>query len=131
MAIYYSRLGSFAANAALNAITQEPTTIYMALNTSDPGQNGSGELVGGTYTRAPVQFGGASAGVAFNTTNVSFVGLPPINQGVLWCSFWTAISSGTYLFGGVVQGAGAYVLPWPAPPLTVTIETGAIEVQVL
>ena len=128
---YASRLSNYTANLALAAIIQPGVTLYMGLNLSDPGQSGSGELVGGLYARASVVLGGASSGIAYNSTNVTFTGLPPINQGVLWCSFWTAITGGTYLFGGVVQGGGAYVLPWPAPPLSVTIEAGAIVVQVL
>lgn len=126
---YSSRLGSASANAALNAITQAGTTIYFAISLSDPGTSGAGEL--GGDTRAPVIFGSASGGLAYNTTNVVLTSLPAIDQGVLWCSFWSALTGGTYLFGGVVQGSGAYALPWSSPLSSITISAGSIVVQAL
>ena len=50
-----------------------PAEIYVALYSSDPGEDNSGvELIGNGYTREIVTFGLPSDGVSYNDTDVVF-----------------------------------------------------------
>lgn len=61
-------------NATLrNTSYTSPTTVYVALFTSDPTDAGSGtEVSGGSYARVAVTFGAPSNGVSTNSANVEF-----------------------------------------------------------
>lgn len=61
-------------NATLrNTAFTSPTTVYVALFTSDPTDAGSGtEVSGGSYARVAVTFGAPSNGVSTNSANVEF-----------------------------------------------------------
>ena len=51
----------------------QPTALYVALYTSDPGDSDSGtEVSGGGYARVSVSFGAASNGTSSNSAAVEF-----------------------------------------------------------
>lgn len=103
------------AQTALNALTQEPATLYLALLTSDPSTSKAGglpsvlvsdlvEVTTGGYSRAQVVFTSASAAlptVAQNTTTITW---GPMTGDMLLPAGWTALvtssagTSGTLLF---------------------------------
>ena len=56
-----------------NASWSSPTTVYLALYTSDPTDADSGsEVSGGSYARQSVAFDAPSNGVTQNTSDVTF-----------------------------------------------------------
>lgn len=61
-------------NAVLrNTAYTSPTTVYVALYTSDPGEDNSGtELAGNGYARQAITFGAPSNGVTSNSGDVTF-----------------------------------------------------------
>lgn len=73
-----AEISNFLENALINATLRNtsytsPTTVYVALFTSDPTDAGSGtEVSGGSYARTAVTFGAPSNGVSTNSANVEF-----------------------------------------------------------
>lgn len=73
-----SALSNYLENALLNHVLRNtamssPTTVYLALFTSDPGEAGGGtELSGDGYARQSVAFDAPSDGVADNTSDIEF-----------------------------------------------------------
>ena len=73
-----AEMSNFLENALINATLRNtsytsPTTVYVALFTSDPTDAGSGtEVSGGSYARVAVTFGAPSNGVSTNSANVEF-----------------------------------------------------------
>jgi hypothetical protein len=71
-------MSNYLENALLNAILRNtsytsPTTVYVALFTSDPTDEGTGtEVSGGSYTRKAITFGAPSNGVSSNNALVEF-----------------------------------------------------------
>jgi hypothetical protein len=71
-------MSNYLENALLNAILRNtsytsPTTVYVALFTSDPTDAGTGtEVSGGSYTRKAITFGAPSNGVSSNNALVEF-----------------------------------------------------------
>ena len=61
-------------NVTLRATSYtEPTTVYVALYTSDPTDADTGtEVTGGSYARTSVTFGAPSNGVSTNSADVTF-----------------------------------------------------------
>jgi hypothetical protein len=65
-------------NAIINATLRNtsytsPTTVYVGLYTSDPGEGNTGtEVSGGSYARTAVTFGAPSNGVSTNSASVTF-----------------------------------------------------------
>lgn len=56
-----------------NTALSSPTTVYMALYTSDPGEADSGtEVSGGSYARVAVTFGAPTDGATSNSVEVQF-----------------------------------------------------------
>jgi hypothetical protein len=73
-----AEMSNYLENALINATLRNtsytsPTTVYVALFTSDPTDAGSGtEVSGGSYARTAVTFGAPSNGVSTNSANVEF-----------------------------------------------------------
>jgi hypothetical protein len=73
-----SELSNYLENALVNATLRattytSPTTVYVALFTTDPTDAGSGtEVSGGAYARTAVTFAAPSNGVTTNTADVTF-----------------------------------------------------------
>ena len=73
-----ANFSNYLENALINATLRNtsytsPTTVYVALYTSDPTDADSGtEVSGGSYARTAVTFGAPSNGVATNNADVTF-----------------------------------------------------------
>ena len=73
-----SQMSNYLENALINATLRNtsytsPTTIYVALYTSDPTDADTGtEVSGGSYARTSVTFGAPSNGVTTNNAAVTF-----------------------------------------------------------
>ena len=73
-----AEMSNFLENALINATLRNtsytsPTTVYVALYTTDPTDPNTGtEVSGGSYARVAVTFGAPSNGVSTNSANVEF-----------------------------------------------------------
>lgn len=73
-----AEMSNFLENALINATLRNtsytsPTTVYVGLYTSDPGEGNTGtEVSGGSYARTSVTFGAPSNGVSTNSASVTF-----------------------------------------------------------
>lgn len=99
-------LSNYLENKLLDAVLAgvpftSPTKVYVALFTSNPGEDGTGtEVTGGNYTRQEIQFNAASAGNSKSKIDVLF---PPAtaNWGTIThVAFYDAATSGNMLFYG-------------------------------
>ncbi len=76
-----------------------PTTVYLALHTADPAEDGSGaEVSGGSYARQACAFDAthATGGNTANTSAESFTGMPVAT--VTHIGIWDHASAGNLLF---------------------------------
>ena len=76
-----------------------PTTVYLALHTADPAEDGSGaEVSGGSYARQACAFDAthATGGNTANTSAESFTGMPACT--VSHIGIWDHASAGNLLF---------------------------------
>lgn len=73
-----SQFSNYLENALINATLRNttytsPTTVYVALYTSNPTDSDTGtEVSGGSYARTAVTFGAPSNGVSTNSADVTF-----------------------------------------------------------
>ncbi len=73
-----AEMSNYLENALINATLRNtsytsPTTVYVGLYTSDPGEGNTGtEVSGGSYARTAVTFGAPSNGVSTNSASVTF-----------------------------------------------------------
>lgn len=73
-----AEMSNYLENALINATLRNtaftsPTTVYVALYTTDPTDADTGtEVSGGSYARVAVTFGAPSNGVSTNSANVEF-----------------------------------------------------------
>ena len=73
-----AEMSNFLENALINATLRNtsytsPTTVYVGLYTTDPGEGNTGtEVSGGSYARVSVSFGAPSNGVSTNSASVTF-----------------------------------------------------------
>jgi hypothetical protein len=73
-----AEISNFLENALINATLRNtaytsPTTVYVGLYTTDPGEGNTGtEVSGGSYARTAVTFGAPSNGVSTNSASVTF-----------------------------------------------------------
>ena len=73
-----AQMSNYLENAIINATLRNtsytsPTTVYVALYTSDPTDADTGtEVSGGSYARQSVTFGSPSNGVSTNSADVTF-----------------------------------------------------------
>jgi hypothetical protein len=73
-----AEMSNYLENALINATLRNtsftsPTTVYVALYTTDPTDPNTGtEVSGGSYARVAVTFGAPSNGVSTNSANVEF-----------------------------------------------------------
>lgn len=71
-------MSNYLENALINVTLRAtaytaPTTVYVALFTTDPTDAGTGtEVTGGSYARTSVTFGAPSNGVSTNSADVTF-----------------------------------------------------------
>lgn len=71
---------------------------YVSLHTGDPGSTGANEASGGGYGRQQTAFSAASGDSVTNSAVVDFTSLAAAEYRA-W-GIWTAVTSGTFLWGG-------------------------------
>lgn len=82
-----------------NTAFTSPTTVYLALFTSNPGESGSGsEVTGGSYARQTITFGAASGGVSASSNSQTFTSLPTAT--ITHLGIYDASSGGNLLYYG-------------------------------
>ncbi len=90
-----------------NTALTSPTTVYVALFETDPGEAGAGtESSGGGYARQAVTFGAPSNGSGSNSGDITFG--PATGSDwtqVTHYGFFDAVSAGNYLGGGSLTAA--------------------------
>lgn len=114
-----AEMSNFLENALINATLRNtsytsPSTIYVALFTSDPTDAGSGtEVSGGSYARTAVTFAAPSNGVSLSNADCTFLQCTSTWGTVGWIGLMDALTSGNLLYHTPLDSAK-------------TIETGDI-----
>ncbi len=101
-----------------------PATVYLALHTADPAEDGSGaEVSGGSYARQACAFDAthATGGNTANTSAESFTGMPACT--VSHIGIWDHASAGNLLFYTAVAANKTV-----ASGDTISVAVGAITV---
>ena len=99
-----SEMSNYLENGLLNAVLRNtsytsPTTVYVGLYTSNPGEDNSGtEVSGGSYARKSATFGAPSNGVCTNSAAVEFDQATASWGTVSHVGLLDAITSGNLLF---------------------------------
>ena len=99
-----AEFSNYLENALINAVLRNtsytsPTTVYVALFTSDPTDAGSGtEVSGGSYARTSATFGAPSDGVSVTTADVTFPQATASWGTVGWIGIYDASTSGNLLY---------------------------------
>lgn len=112
-------------HALRNTAWAQPSALYMALHTANPGDTGTAsEVVGGSYAAQVIAFNASSGGVAASNGAVSFAGMPAVT--VTHFSIRDAVTGGNVLFVGPLSSpqtltAGA-TLAFSAGQVTVTAD---------
>ena len=87
-----------------NTAFTQPSALYMALHTADPGDTGTAsEVTGGSYARQTIAFAAASSGTAANSGAVTFAAMPAVT--VTHFSIKDAVTSGNPLFVGPLSAS--------------------------
>lgn len=82
-----------------NTSYTSPTTVYLALYTSNPGEDNSGtEVTGGSYARQAISFAAASSGSSTTSGDVTFTGVPAAT--ITHIGILDASTSGNLLYFG-------------------------------
>ncbi|GFZ30725.1 hypothetical protein CSC2_12510 [Clostridium zeae] len=93
-----------------NTAYTQPTTVYLALYTSDPGEADSGtEVSGGAYVRQAITFGVPSSNTVSNTNTITFPVATASWGTVTHVGIRDAVSAGNLLFSaalGTSQAVG-------------------------
>lgn len=122
-----ARLPAATANTMLAAAFPTATTLYLALFLSDPGTTGAtGEMNGGGYDRQPINFAAPAGGTVISGgTNPAqtFTNVPVAASGVPYFGVFSALTGGTYEFGGTTSGLAGSI------PAGATIQFAAGQVQ--
>lgn len=99
-------MSNYLENALINATLRNtsytsPSTIYVALFTSDPTDAGTGtEVSGGSYARKAMTFGAPSNGVSTNSAAVEFDQATADWGTITHFGLYDASSSGNLLYHG-------------------------------
>lgn len=102
-------------NTLLDHITGRTTLtfvaqIYVSLHTADPGETGANEVTDSGYARQTIDFNAATTSGATNNGQVTF---PAIADGTVTAThfgLWTALTTGTFIFGGAFSSSKAFVI---------------------
>lgn len=87
-----------------DAVTR-PTTFFLALFTSDPGETGAGtEVSGGGYARQPITFSGAANPVVGPATQITFTATAAWGTITHWAVYDLA-SAGNFLVSGALTAS--------------------------
>jgi hypothetical protein len=99
-----AEFSNYLENALINAVLRNtsytsPTTVYVALFTSDPTDAGSGtEVSGGSYARTSITFGAPSNGVTTSNADCTFPQATASWGTVSHIGLYDASTSGNLLF---------------------------------
>ena len=99
-----AEFSNYLENALINAVLRNtsytsPTTVYVALFTSDPTDAGSGtEVSGGSYARTSATFGAPSNGVSVTSADVTFPTATASWGTVGWIGIYDNSTGGNLLF---------------------------------
>jgi hypothetical protein len=99
-----SEMSNYLENALINVTLRgvsytAPTTIYVALFTSDPTDAGSGtEISGGSYARRSVTFAAPSDGVSLSNADCTFPTATSSWGTVGWIGLYDALTAGNLLY---------------------------------
>jgi len=99
-----AEMSNYLENALINVTLRNtaytsPTTVYVALFTSDPTDAGTGtEVSGGSYARTAVTFGAPSNGVSTNSAAVEFPQCTVDWGTVGWIGLYDALTTGNLLY---------------------------------
>ena len=99
-----AEFSDFLENALINAVLRNtaytsPTTVYVALFTSDPTDANTGtEVSGGSYARQSATFDAPSNGVTQNTADIQFPAATASWGTVTHLGLYDASTSGNLLF---------------------------------
>ena len=99
-----AEFSNYLENALINAVLRNttytsPTTVYVALFTSDPTDAGSGtEVSGGSYARTSATFGAPSNGVSVTTADITFPTATASWGTVGWIGIYDNSTGGNLLF---------------------------------
>ena len=99
-----AEMSNYLENALINVTLRNtayttPTTVYLALYTSDPTDADTGtEVSGGSYARVAVTFDAPSNGVSTNSTAVEFPQATALWGTVGWIGIEDALTSGNLLY---------------------------------
>ena len=96
-------------NATLrNTSYTSPTTVYLALYTSDPTDADTGtEVSGGSYARQAITFGAPSNGVTTNTAAIEFPQATGTWGTIGWIGIKDALTSGNLLYHSPLDASKA------------------------
>ena len=101
-------MSNYLENALLNATLTgttytSPSTVYLALFTSNPNDDGSGtEVSGASYTRKAVTFGPASGGICTNNAAIIYNQATTAWGTVGWVGVYDAVTGGNLLYHGAL-----------------------------
>lgn len=99
-----AEMSNYLENALINATLRNtaytsPTTIYLALFTSDPTDAGSGtEVSGGGYARTSFTMGAPSNGVSLSSSAIEFPQCTVAWGTVGWIGIYDALTGGNLLY---------------------------------
>lgn len=99
-----SEMSNYLENALINATLRNtaytsPTTVYVALHTTDPQDDASGaEVSGGSYARTSATFGAPSDGTSTTTADITFPTATASWGTVTHIGIWDASTSGNLLY---------------------------------
>ncbi|KAF2379961.1 hypothetical protein BSN82_16885, partial [Acinetobacter baylyi] len=99
-----SEMSNYLENALINGTLRAttytaPTTVYLALYTSDPTDADTGtEVSGGSYARQSITFGAPSNGVTTNSADITFPTATGSWGTVGWIGIRDASTAGNLLY---------------------------------
>lgn len=104
-------LSDYAENKLLNHILgvsafTMPTTVYVALLTTNPTDANTGtEVTGGSYARKPITFATATTGSTSNTTDVLFPAATASWGTITHVGIYDAVTGGNLLWHGPLSAS--------------------------
>lgn len=108
-----SAISNYLETALINAVLRNttytsPTTVYLALFTSDPGEAGTGtEVSGGSYARQATAFDAPTDGVTQNTSDETFPTATASWGTITHVAVFDALTAGNMLFYGALSASKA------------------------
>ncbi|MGJ5817056.1 phage tail fiber protein [Paludibaculum fermentans] len=87
-------------------LTDNLTGSYLSLHTADPGETGTSEVTGGSYSRKSWTFSGPTNGVITSSATVLFTGMPAVS--VTHFGVWDAATGGNCLWTGPATASKTY-----------------------